>query len=97
MKGKFPLGRIDVNKSILKIRKGPLLSLFTFFVLMLFGKGVGLGRVSETAEKGSKPAQTIFQRVYYDEAEDYSIICCLPVTGRTHQIRVSTQSFLENV
>jgi len=37
---------------------------------------------------GSKEAKTIFKMMSYDEATDTSLLLCIPVTGRTHQIRL---------
>lgn len=34
-----------------------------------------------------KEAHTAFERVAYDESRDFSIVRCLPSTGRNHQIR----------
>lgn len=53
---------------------------------------LGLNRVRASG----KTAKTFFRRVAYyppstDQAEGYSIVHCLPLTGRTHQIRVHLQ------
>lgn len=37
-----------------------------------------------------KWSQTSFDKVWYDEQNDETIIKCYPKTGRTHQIRVGT-------
>ena len=36
---------------------------------------------------GGKPSSTIFERVFYDEKRDQSVVLAKPLTGRTHQIR----------
>ncbi|OCH94146.1 pseudouridine synthase [Obba rivulosa] len=38
-----------------------------------------------------KPAKTIFKRLHYDANTDTSVIHCIPLTGRSHQIRVHLQ------
>ena len=44
---------------------------------------VGLHRVSQ---KG-RPSTTVFERVFYDEKRNQSVVLARPLTGRTHQIR----------
>ena len=36
-----------------------------------------------------KPSLTIFHFVSYDSKTDESVVRCLPMTGRTHQIRIN--------
>jgi 23S rRNA-/tRNA-specific pseudouridylate synthase len=43
----------------------------------------GLNRLKENG----KPSSTVFQRVFYDEKRDQSVVLATPLTGRTHQIR----------
>ncbi|KAG9008906.1 hypothetical protein FRB93_005956 [Tulasnella sp. JGI-2019a] len=38
-----------------------------------------------------KHAKTIFNRMFYDEISDTSVLHCQPLTGRSHQIRVHLQ------
>ncbi|RPA79795.1 pseudouridine synthase [Ascobolus immersus RN42] len=38
-----------------------------------------------------KHAKTVFQKISYNAEKDYSIVRALPLTGRTHQIRVHLQ------
>ncbi|ANZ73685.1 BA75_01612T0 [Komagataella pastoris] len=38
-----------------------------------------------------KAAKTLFRRISYDVKDDTSIVKCMPLTGRTHQIRVHLQ------
>ncbi|KAL7275377.1 DRAP deaminase [Rhizina undulata] len=48
---------------------------------------LGLNRV----RANGKPAKTMFRKMKYNAAKDYSIVACHPLTGRTHQIRVHLQ------
>ncbi|KAI5811111.1 pseudouridine synthase [Peziza echinospora] len=48
---------------------------------------LGLNRV----RANGKSARTVFRRLRYNKEKDYSIVECLPLTGRTHQIRVHLQ------
>ncbi|KAF3923415.1 hypothetical protein ABW21_db0206290 [Orbilia brochopaga] len=48
---------------------------------------LGLNRV----RADGKHAKTLFRRMSYNPAKDYSVVQCLPFTGRTHQIRVHLQ------
>jgi len=43
----------------------------------------GLNRLRE----GGKPSTTKFERLFYDEDRDQSVVLAKPLTGRTHQIR----------
>jgi len=43
----------------------------------------GLNRLRE----GGKPSTTKFERLFYDEERDQSVVLAKPLTGRTHQIR----------
>jgi tRNA pseudouridine32 synthase len=43
----------------------------------------GLNRLKENG----KPSVTVFERVFYDEKRDQSVVLAKPLTGRTHQIR----------
>ena len=43
----------------------------------------GLNRLREDG----KPSCTVFERVFYDERSDQSVVLAKPLTGRTHQIR----------
>ncbi|OJJ51220.1 hypothetical protein ASPZODRAFT_127247 [Penicilliopsis zonata CBS 506.65] len=85
VKGKFPDGVIVCDQPILSV-----------------SPKLGLNRVRATG----KDAKTKFRRVAYypptaatdgeagpltTESEGYSIVHCLPLTGRTHQIRVHLQ------
>jgi 23S rRNA-/tRNA-specific pseudouridylate synthase len=38
-----------------------------------------------------KPSTSLFQLVSYDPATDMSLVACVPVTGRNHQLRVHLQ------
>eukprot|EP00698_Gefionella_okellyi_P021493 TRINITY_DN6987_c0_g1_i1.p1 TRINITY_DN6987_c0_g1~~TRINITY_DN6987_c0_g1_i1.p1 ORF type:complete len:505 (+),score=75.03 TRINITY_DN6987_c0_g1_i1:112-1515(+) len=42
-------------------------------------------------DQGGKSAHTRFIRQHYDPISDQSVVQCLPVTGRTHQIRLHLQ------
>lgn len=59
--------------------------------LLQISPKLGLNRVRASG----KSARTVFRRMaYYPESSDsegYSIVRCLPLTGRTHQIRVHLQ------
>jgi len=48
---------------------------------------LGLNRV----RANGKHAKTLFRRMAYIPKKDYSVVQCLPFTGRTHQIRVHLQ------
>ncbi|KAF3086052.1 hypothetical protein TWF706_011775 [Orbilia oligospora] len=48
---------------------------------------LGLNRV----KANGKHAKTLFRRRSYNPTKDYSVVQCLPFTGRTHQIRVHLQ------
>ncbi|QIW94492.1 hypothetical protein AMS68_000010 [Peltaster fructicola] len=48
---------------------------------------LGLNRVRATG----KSARTVFRRVAWYPTGNYSVVHCLPLTGRTHQIRVHLQ------
>ena len=43
----------------------------------------GLNRLREDG----KPSNTVFERVFYDEEREQSVVLAKPLTGRTHQIR----------
>ena len=43
----------------------------------------GLNRLREDG----KPSSTIFEKVFYDETREQSVVLAKPLTGRTHQIR----------
>lgn len=47
----------------------------------------GLNRLREDG----KPSCTVFERVFYDEKRDQSVVLAKPLTGRTHQIRYAPQ------
>lgn len=55
--------------------------------ILVISPKLGLNRV----RANGKDARTVFKRLRYDETEDYSIVQCLPLTGRTHQLRVHLQ------
>jgi 23S rRNA-/tRNA-specific pseudouridylate synthase len=42
----------------------------------------------DESDPTGKLAKTRFERVFYDQASDTSVIRCFPLTGRTHQIRL---------
>ena len=77
VKGEFPEGEIVCEQPILQI-----------------SPKLGLNRV----RANGKEARTVFRRIAYYPASDgaanregYSIVRCLPLTGRTHQLRVHLQ------
>ena len=37
--------------------------------------------------EGGKPATTVFERIFYDQKRNHSVVLAKPLTGRTHQIR----------
>jgi 23S rRNA-/tRNA-specific pseudouridylate synthase len=43
----------------------------------------GLNRLKDDG----KPSSTMFEKVFYDEKRDQSVVLAKPLTGRTHQIR----------
>ena len=43
----------------------------------------GLNRLREDG----KPSSTVFEKVFYDEKREQSVVLAKPLTGRTHQIR----------
>jgi 23S rRNA-/tRNA-specific pseudouridylate synthase len=43
----------------------------------------GLNRLKD----GGKASSTVFERLFYDEERDQSVVLAKPLTGRTHQIR----------
>jgi tRNA pseudouridine32 synthase len=43
----------------------------------------GLNRLREDG----KPSKTVFERIFYDEDREESVVLAKPLTGRTHQIR----------
>jgi 23S rRNA-/tRNA-specific pseudouridylate synthase len=47
----------------------------------------GLNRLRDDG----KPSCTVFERVFYDEERDQSVVLAKPLTGRTHQIRYIPQ------
>jgi len=47
----------------------------------------GLNRLRDDG----KPSCTVFERVFYDEERDQSVVLAKPLTGRTHQIRYAPQ------
>ncbi|KAI5807081.1 DRAP deaminase [Geopyxis carbonaria] len=55
--------------------------------ILLISPKLGLNRV----RADGKHAHTLFRRESYHEKGDYSIVRCLPTTGRTHQLRVHLQ------
>lgn len=78
VRGEFPEGEIVCEQPILQI-----------------SPKLGLNRV----RANGKEAKTVFRRVAYyppasngaGKSEGYSIVRCLPLTGRTHQLRVHLQ------
>nr|CEL65091.1 TPA: RNA pseudouridine synthase superfamily protein [Neospora caninum Liverpool] len=42
-------------------------------------------------EEYGKEAETVFKLLHYDENSDTSLVACIPLTGRTHQIRKHLQ------
>lgn len=46
--------------------------------------------IRKITEKG-KPAQSLFKLVSFDKLSNTSFICCRPLTGRSHQLRVHLQ------
>ncbi|XP_041121724.1 RNA pseudouridylate synthase domain-containing protein 2-like [Polyodon spathula] len=48
---------------------------------------VGVCRV----DPRGKPCRTVFRRLHWDSRNGSSVVSCLPLTGRTHQIRVHLQ------
>ncbi|KEP64471.1 UNVERIFIED_CONTAM: RNA pseudouridine synthase superfamily protein [Hammondia hammondi] len=42
-------------------------------------------------EDHGKEAETVFKMLHYDEDSDTSLVACIPLTGRTHQIRKHLQ------
>lgn len=50
-----------------------------------------VGVVVGNDDAASRLATTRFRRLYYDELRDESCVLCMPLTGRTHQIRVHLQ------
>lgn len=52
--------------------------------LLTIHKAVGIN----TAHPAGKPSSTLFAHVHYDADSDTSVLAALPLTGRTHQIRV---------
>ncbi|KAK1160662.1 RNA pseudouridylate synthase domain-containing protein 2-like [Acipenser oxyrinchus oxyrinchus] len=48
---------------------------------------VGVCRV----DPRGKPCRTVFRRLHWDSRSGSSVVSCLPLTGRTHQIRVHLQ------
>jgi RluA family pseudouridine synthase len=43
--------------------------------------------LSRLVENDGKPSTTVFERVFYDQERNESVVLAKPLTGRTHQIR----------
>jgi RluA family pseudouridine synthase len=52
----------------------------------------GLNRL----KANGKPSTTVFNRIFYDERRDQSVVLAKPLTGRTHQIRYHDMLFRAN-
>ena len=51
----------------------------------------GAWECCRAGQDGGKPSMTRVRFLRYDRASDTSLVCCEPVTGRTHQIRLHLQ------
>ncbi|KAL2829220.1 hypothetical protein BDW59DRAFT_170621 [Aspergillus cavernicola] len=101
VKGRFPDGIIVVDQPIMsvnpkvglnRVRATGKEAKTKFRRLAYYPPGAGTGIGTQKSEKEKEnPRPATPPPSYVNESEGYSIVHCLPQTGRTHQIRVHLQ------
>jgi 23S rRNA-/tRNA-specific pseudouridylate synthase len=98
VKGNFEKDSIKVIRSIIYVNKAK--GIYTdcgddgFYAtdkqkLKRDKSGVKIDQDSESEEENEpKYAETDFQKIFYDEKSNTSVVMAMPKTGRTHQIRI---------